>query len=365
MITVFFQNGHVVSLTPKFRSPLVDYDAINRLKTQVNSCDIIVSDGETFDLHDKSQIYSIPVPDYAAANTDHPVIKALGSTGYLEYVLRMKASQYKNLGEDDLAYACLGQASRLMLFSDMRWPEKEYWRIVDWLEKDGRFDLATKWEAWIHENVPTLSDWSKANFQKAIDDCAKTGTGLIQLSWNGAQCGTIAKYQGRVYSLPGYKSKFPVLPSFILYTACIVPGHSLSAYPFHLWNDPDLDTIFYKGRECPALQTSWRPFVDDRSPAEKQNYYARMQEILEKEHKEKNRRLYIRLRYALPDLCPERLSTFYGWVKAKPDKYRQIVDAAESAGLGVPHKEFYLPDDIEPPDPDPNYRGGRIKPILF
>lgn len=365
VITVFFKNGRVVSMNPKFRGPLTDMSVFDRMKQQIYSCNVVVSDGDTFDLRNKEQIYAIPIPDYAAANKNHPVSTALGTTGYLEYVLRMKASQYKNMGNDDLAYACLGQANKLMLFSDMRWPEKEYWRIVEWLEKDGRFKLAAKWEDWIHENVPTLLDWSVHNFRQAVDECVEDGTGLIELSWEGAQCGTVAKYQGRVYSIPGYKNKFPIIPAFILENGYITPQGTVKAYPFHMWNDPDLDTINYKGENCPALKTSWRPFVDDRSPADKQNYYARMQEILEKEHKEKNRRLYIRLRYAFQDLCPERLSTFYGWTKTKPDRYQQIVDAAEAAGLDVPHQEFQMPDDLEPPDPDQSYRGGRTRPLRF
>lgn len=360
MITVYFLHGHAVAMHPAPNGSY--YEA----RQQIYSCDVVVCDGKQFNLHDKRQIYAIPIPQYDEKVTDNDVANELGPTGYLEYILRMKASQYKNLGDDDLAYACLGQANKLMLYSDMGWPEKDYWRIVEWLEKDGRFGLAERWENWIHENVPTLADLTVENFRKTMERCKELGTGLIQFSWAGAQCGVVSKYQGRVYSIPGWKSKFPVLPTFIINTGCIIPQQACgSVYPFHLWNDPKLDTIYYKNKECPALRTSWRPFVDDRSVEEKQSYYDRMFKILEKEHKENNRRLYLRLRYAFPDLCPERLNTFYGWVKSKPDKYNEIINAAKNADLSIPVKEFQMPDDIEPPDPDSSYKGGRLRPFFL
>lgn len=360
MITVYFLRGHAVAMHP------VPNTSYYESRQQLYSCDIAVCDGKPYDLHDKKQIYAIPVPQYDIKVTDNAVAAELGSTGYLEYILRMKASQYKNLGNDDLAYACLGQATKLMLYSDMGWPEKDFWRIVDWLEKDGRFELASRWEDWIYENVPTIDDIAAQNFFNAVKACKETGTGLIQLTWAGAQCGTVAKYQGRVYSLPGVKSKFPVLPDFIMKTGIVVPRQAgPSVYPFHLWNESDLDTINYKGESCHALRTSWRPFADDRSPEEKKNYRDRMMQILEREHKEKNRRLYIRLRYAFPELCPERLSTFYSWQRTHPDKYSKIVEAAKEKGLVCPIKEFVMPDNIEPLDPDPSYCGGRHKPLFL
>lgn len=357
--TVYFRNGHVISMRPY---PITSY---YEARQQIYGCDYIVSDGKKYDLGVKEQIYDIQIPNYESADQNNRVSIELGSTGYLEYVLRMKASQYKNLGNDDLAYACLGQATKLMLYSDMGWPEKEYWRIVDWLEKDGRFKLAAKWEDWIQKYVPTLADIAADRFFETVKTCQKIGTGLIQFSWEGARCGTVSKYQGRVYSLPGVRSNFPVLPDFIMETGIITPQQPGSVYPFTLWNDPSLDRIYYKGTEQPALRTSWRSFVDDRSSEEKANYQKLQFDLLEKEHKEKNRRAYIRLQYAFPDLCPARLSTFYSWERTHPDKHNIIVKAAQEAGLVVPIKEFVMPKDIEPEDPDPSYCGGRKKPLVI
>ena len=359
MVTVLFRNGHVVGMSPK---PVTSYYDSRSL---IYDADRIWIDDQYYNLSDKEQIYSIPVPNYGE-EVNSAISNELGVTGYLEYILRMKASAHKNRGEDDLAYACLGQATKLMLYSDLGWREKDFWRIVEWLKRDGRLKYAAKWEAWIKEHVPTETDKTLDQFRQTVQACKKLGTDLVYISWSRAQSAAVSKYQGRVYTLTGKDKRFPILPDFIWETGCVVPplGGCVSG-PFIMWDEKSLDTIYYKGKDTPVLKASWRPFKDDRSQEEKEAFRKLQYERLLKEHRTRNSHLYDNIRTHLPVICPKSISTFYRWKTSKPEQYQLILDAAAERQIPIPHQEFKMPEVFEPADPDPSYNGGRRRPLFF
>ena len=109
----------------------------------------IESDGVKYNLDDEQSISSIPTPKYNSARKSK-VSEELGVTGNLDYILRMKASRHWERRNFALAFACLEKATVLMKDSDIGWPQKDFYRIVDWLIDIGLLKRADKWEQWIN-----------------------------------------------------------------------------------------------------------------------------------------------------------------------------------------------------------------------
>ena len=347
-LTVYFHNGIVSRTSPVLTDMYLERD-------QIEQCYMYSIDGEIYDLRNRNSIYAIPVPKYNVLNCGESVF-------YLEYILRKHAGRLEKAGEIGLAIACLGKANQLMLRSPLIWNKKDYYRIVTLLEKYGLVSHATEWISWINTHV-VENHFAIKHFQDVLSQCKQLNTDLVYISWSGAQCGTVAKYQGRVYSLTGTAKKFPILPHFIAQQGCVIPPESgCVSGPVILYKDSKLDTINYKNQEVPYLKASWRPFVDDRSEEEKQNYVEIQKKIfLEKRGRDNYSRLN-RLRAYAPDDFPKSLSTVIRWETSKPDKYQRMIDIATE--LNLPFPDFSDPIIIEPEDPDPDYCGGRKKPFF-
>lgn len=298
------------------------------------------------------QSHSIAIPSYSRYKKN-AVSEELGVTGYLEYVLKMRASSYKNAGNNNLCYACLGMATYLMARSVRERNYEDFFRIVDWLERDGRYNLAERWRKWIHDNVPPPEDKTLARFRETLKQCEFLGTDLIELTYTGGQCGTVAKYQGRVYSINGKDRDFPILPTFIKRRGAVISPYGGAAFsPFVR----GVSTMQYRWKEVNPLFASWRPFVDDRTKADREAYANSYIKSATQKKMSENCKMYDRIRNALPEICPKSVSTFYRWKEAEPDKYAAIVSAASDLGLPIPEQNIHI-DVIEPPDPDPEYCG--------
>lgn len=350
--TVYFTGGRVSCVIPAVPKPYYMH------RDTIYDADYIVSDGVRYDLTNPKEVYSIPIPDYKSFR-QNSFADDLGSTGYIEYILRMKAGDFYNKKMKEQWYACLAKATNMMLYSDLGWPRKEFFRIVEWLERDGYFKTAEEWKAWISDNVPTNAEYMRERMQDIIKRCIEVDTNYVYITWVGACSGVTAKYQGRVYSLSGKHSKFPILPQFILNCGCVYSDDDYSegavGGPFIFHGDRELDTIYYKGEDVPALTASWRKWGDDRSQEEKNNYYACQERVFREKESRENISLYNRIYHSFPEICPKSISTFYKWETSKPEKYAMIVDSARNKGLVIPRiKEFYL---FERGDPMPNYHG--------
>lgn len=112
----------------------------------------------------------------------------------------------------------------------------------------------------------------------------------------------------------------------------------------------------YRWKEVNPLSASWRPFVDDRTKADREAYASRYIKIEKERIMKENGKLYDRIKNALPDICPKSISTFYRWQEKKPEKYAAIVSAASALGLSIPEQNPSI-EVVEPPDPAPEYCG--------
>ena len=144
----------------------------------------------------------------------------------------------------------------------------------------------------------------------------------------GACCGKCAMYRKRVYTLYGKNKLFPNFPKdFHL-------GCGLGIYPY-------LYGISEPAFECDdVVSYSHRPFIDDRTEEEKQNYIDRMAKLSKEppviRELSLNRIIYYRLVQLIPDDMPKSLSGFSRMRNANSKNYQILVKKAEAAGFVFP-----------------------------
>jgi hypothetical protein len=113
--TLFFKNGQLYKI----------------IGNQENWYDprYIVSDGIRYDLSDAAEILRIPVPDFCATD----VFSGYGSTGMIDYVLRMKSGKCFDRKEKELCSALLWKSTELM-FENKHcvWRPDDFRRIIAW-----------------------------------------------------------------------------------------------------------------------------------------------------------------------------------------------------------------------------------------
>lgn len=333
--TVYYAYGHVLKV---FSSPPGSYYENRDI---INAATFIVSDGVAYDLTDKKSIYSIKVPNYHIY-APHKIGEELGATGYLEYVLRMHSGLCWNVGDYDIAIACLEKATQLMKYSTMGWPPKDFFRIVNELNDLGQFKKANKWKDWIERNVPgalsalvpiatsvDLREPLTAQERKKLsDECKYLETDLVEVGDSGVCCEVCAKYRNRIYTLTGKDPRFPKLPKDF-HKSC-----GLSIHPY-IWgvHEPTFscsDPIAYSNRT----------FVDDRTEEEIDNRAEWLQKITKQPEVLRGpsltRIIYYRLKKILPNDAPKSLSGFSRMRNANSKNYQALVKKAEAAGFVFP-----------------------------
>ena len=103
-----------------------------------------------YDLSTVAGINAIPVPKFKA----RPSGGIGGATEKIEYYLMMKAGQYENAGEAELALACYRKANAIMPMSSTAYEYDRYMRLPRYLRKLRRFDEARAEEAKISAMFP-------------------------------------------------------------------------------------------------------------------------------------------------------------------------------------------------------------------
>lgn len=328
-VTVYYEKGQVVKMLPE---PETSYYEARGL---INEATSIVSDGVPYNLTSKDSIYSIAVPDYTYTHKNKNA-QDLGVTGYLDYVLRMHAGLLWNAGNYNLAMVCLGKACQLMLYSTIDWSRKDYYRVVNWNVELGQFKKAKEWQDWIEKYTKDLNDYAKDSFNRVVKSCKFLETDLVEVGDSGCCCEICAKYRRRIYSLSGRSFKYPRFPKDFHFECC------LNISPF------------VEGVSEPVFQCSnyarysKRPFRDDRTPEEIENYRKRIAELKKandvKQMADLNHIIYYWFKPKFPNDFPKTLNAFSRMRNANSPKYQKLVQLVEEAGYRIPQS---LEDVIE------------------
>ena len=127
----------------------------------------------------------------------------------IEYVLQRKATEFKKEGDMECAIACLEKAVEIIPFSPMPYPDC-FERLEKYLKLNNQWDEA--------EEVSLEGAKQEKNFQnefknKVLSDATKLGTDLLEASYHEPASAKEAMYRGRVFSISGSDTRFPVLLS--------------------------------------------------------------------------------------------------------------------------------------------------------
>lgn len=334
---IFFKNGQL-------------FRVVGKDETNWYDADILISDGDPYDLRVVAEIWSIRVPFFAVTD----VMKGYGATGTLDYVLRMKAGKCFNRNEKELCSALLWKSSQLMLANQFGgWRADDFKRLIDWhfqmgmvAEADKARDyLARKGISFVsqpqffdkkkssnritvysNENYP---DYEREYIKEAMDNenqffnsmafsikesvlesAIQLNMDLVVFHYHGSGCcEDCAKKTGRVYSLSGKSKQFPVIPKYVkehgnFHFGCRC---TMSLY----FEDSD---VYYKGDSVNALRVSNRPWNDARSQREIALYQEYIDNrIIKAKNKASidwDRHQYDIIVKELPDVAPKSFNSY-------------------------------------------------------
>ena len=329
MYIVYFKHGHLIKIAPH---PTGSYYENRDI---ANNAFSIVSDGTPYNLENIKSIQSIPIPKYTLEERG-----GIGTTGFIEYVLRMRAGNYWNEARYDLAIACLEKATQLMKYSTMGWPAKDFYRIVNKLNDLGMFKRARSWKSWIEKNIPgaiavtspsaedRMSEEAELHFKSRIASCKELGTDLIEIGDTGACCAKCAMYRKRVFSLHGKNRLFPRFPKDYHF------GCGLIGWPYiYGVSEPSFNCT-------DIVSYSNSPYIDDRTDEEKENYAKRLTKLSKQSPviypPDLSRIIYFRLKKVLPDDTPKSMSGFSRMRNSNSKNYQALVKKAEAKGFIFP-----------------------------
>lgn len=256
------------------------------------------------------EIESIPVPtEKFEYNCDF--------TESIEYVLQRKATKFKKAGNMECAIACLKKSNEIMPFAPMMYTMNDYERLEKYLKIAGRFEEAQSVEK---ENVLLREDDELTGKSYILNNAKLLGTDLLEADYFEPASDTEAMYRGRIFCISGKDRRFPVLPEDIWETR-------LSLSPFIYGVSEPLYCS-----KSQLISFSNRPFVDDRSAAEKTAFDEILTETL---RKAKNEKEYYWILENLPDIAPKSLSGYSRMKNSNSKNFQKLQKAAKEKGYEI------------------------------
>ncbi len=260
-----------------------------------------------YKLNTLEDIISIPIPtrkfDY---NCDF--------TQSIEYVLQRKATQFKKEGKLDLAIVCLKKAIAIMPYAPMQYPEV-YDRLENYLKLAGRFDEARRTHS-EHEYQAQIEKVVQAEMHFQF----KPSANMIDVRREGVVCENCACYYDRIYTQNGHHG-FPDMNIFKNYYMTRKCDCYLS---FNLYEYDFFEII--EPIKSKNVKHSNRPFIDDRTAAEKEIYEQR---LLRLQTKAKDRRDYDWLCEHFPDKAPKSFGGYRNMKNRNSANYQKLVALAK------------------------------------
>mgnify|MGYP004476234377 CR=1 FL=1 len=163
---------------------------------------------EKYDMDTLEGINAIPVPAKNYHTGDY-------TKDCIYYLLQRKATEHKRAKRMDCAIACLRKSNELSDYEERPLLlEKEYLRLVKYIELTGNHDLAQQELAKIYQRHPEFKDARISNLvriKNAISKNKKQNNDYVFIT-TSKRCPICSKYDSKVFSISGKSKKYPKLP---------------------------------------------------------------------------------------------------------------------------------------------------------
>lgn len=186
-------------------------------------------------------------------------------------------------------------------------------------------ELMPKGECIIYDNVDIKAETYTYVLNQIRNVYMKEyNSDLVEVSPSRFCCPECAKYQGRIYSLTGMDSRFPLFPDWLSKTKC---AHC----------EIDIDPFLY-GVDTPSFEgdifeVSNRPFIDNRPQSEIDEY---SQTIALFEEDQQDRALYAMLVEKCPEIAPKSYGSFRRMKSQKTKGYIKLAEEAKLCDIELP-----------------------------
>lgn len=303
--TAYFKNGILYKVSPSPTNSLYeDRDVAYQAR-------YIISDGSKYDLYSINDIAKLSIPKHFTNFSE----TTIGVVGSLDYILKMITGNCIEMGMKKCGALLTLKTYKFMKESPTSWQEKDFERLLINLYECGQFDIADKLEIELQQK----SEKSKQSAQLEIFDSLNSG--YFEATYFLGCCPECAKYRGRWYS--NIDKKYPNLPAPY---HCDCPGLKFfSVIPGA--STPNINAFMDK--KIDIVTFSNRPFVDDRTDEEKENY---KKYSLEQQNKNKRDSIYLSdkkdyyiLEYYFPEQKPKSFRSFMYKKRNKPEEYKELM----------------------------------------
>lgn len=277
---------------------------------------------QKYDLTTIEGIRAIPIPTKKKKYQAHDI------RNDIEYILQRKATEYKRAGRMDLAIECLRKSNEIMPYSAYMYTAGDYYRLVDFLKQARRFDEARAEKAKLDLMLSAngLRNEDAEVIRKTPQQLAREfGTDLVEMDEHPCTCGECAKYQGRVFSLSGRSTKFPKIPDEFFIYGGIHEGCSHSFFPY-------FDGVSKPTYHRNIVAYSNRPFVDNRTKAQKLEYEQAIKAAAEEA---KDRENYEWCWEYLGDIAPKSFSGYRRMKNSDSANFQKLCQAALEKGRDI------------------------------
>ncbi len=312
-LVAVYKNQVLIGTKP----PLQDY---YEEREKFFKCRFIISDGIQYDLESNESINTIPISGFQISDynisMDLPAKYELGFLSRLDYVLSRKATALRKEHKKELSISLQRKANQLMA-QTLSYTEKDYMRLVHWLLEDYKFDEADKEmenvKMILADQKDRIKDRQKSNYKYSDLVVART-------YFNSFCCEKCAKYRNRIYSVSGNDCRFQKIPVY----DCSCNGLLFQAYYESINSNENIDNS--------------RPFTDNRTPQEKENFQNYLKELKEKSYDYDLRKAYYRLKQLIPNEIPKSYSAFKRARNNNSDKFQSLIEKACQFEIYIPKK---------------------------
>lgn len=280
--TAWYEEGILVNVTPRNEEISLYED-----RGIAYNARYIVLNGNKYDLFDPVDIMNMEIPSqrknrYNNASTYEMDEIAIGVafsdvTKELWYHLQMRV---KRIFSRELVVPLVFKTINMLITWQVA-ERKICDRMIAQLYAVGADEYADYLETELRRVMPYYDDvdhHSKVAFDRALEMTKKLGHNLLELQYQACACEECAKYMGRIYSIDGEDKRFPRLPEFIIKKRQIHERCHCSFFSCYYYEGKKLDKWVFKNVDdvisvpVDALESSNRPFVDDRSEFAKKRY---------------------------------------------------------------------------------------------